>query len=334
MPESLAPLPDLFVERLQKVVPAVRREACLSSFAQPRPTAFRVNVLKATVDEVKCELTSQGIPAVAVKWLEGAFTVTADQRRKLTESAATAEGRIYIQSLSSMVAPVVLGPRPDEKVLDLAAAPGGKTSQMAAMMQNRGHIAAVDVVRGRMFKLRATLQRCGVSNVKTYLTDGRTVGSKTPERFDRVLLDAPCSSEARFDRREPRTWKHWSMRKIKECARKQRGLLRSAINSLKPGGTLLYCTCSFAPEENETIVHGVLEQMGEAIGIEAIDLPLENIQSGITHWEGKGLHPDVARSVRILPDGQMDGFYLCKLVKRQSTAAARRGRRPRGKRRG
>jgi 16S rRNA (cytosine1407-C5)-methyltransferase len=205
---------------------------------------------------------------------------------------------------------------------------------MAAMMQNQGHIAAVEVIRARLFKLQASLRRCGVSNVKTYLTDGRTVGRKTPERFDRVLLDAPCSSEARFNRREPSTWKHWSLRKIKECARKQRGLLRSAIASLKPGGTLLYCTCSFAPEENEAIVHGVLTQMGEAIEIEAVRLPLENVQPGITHWEGKDLHPDLARSVRILPDRQMDGFYLCKLVKRQSTVVAKHRHRPRRKRRG
>jgi 16S rRNA (cytosine1407-C5)-methyltransferase len=331
MPESLAPLPDLFIERLQKTVPSGRWEACLLSFSQQKPAAFRVNVLRATVDEVKSELSSQGIHYVAVKWLAGAFTVPPDQRRKLTDSAAIADGRIYVQSLSSMVAALVLGPRPGEKVLDLAAAPGGKTSQMAAMMQNQGHIAAVEVIRARMFKLRANLQRCGVSNVKTFLTDGRTVGNKTPERFDRVLLDAPCSSEARFDCREPSTWKRWSLRKIKECARKQRGLLRSAVASLKPKGTLLYCTCSFAPEENEAVVHGALTQLGEAIEIEGIELPLENTQPGITHWEGKDLHPDLARSVRILPDGQMGGFYLCKLVKRQSTAAAKQRRRPRGK---
>lgn len=99
-------------------------------------------------------------------------------------------------------------------MLDLAAAPGGKTLQMAAMMQDRGRIAAVEAVRTRMFKLQANLRRHGPTIVKTYLTDGRTVGRKTPERFDRVLLDSPCSSEARFQRADPGSWRHWSLCKL------------------------------------------------------------------------------------------------------------------------
>ena len=124
--------------------------------------------------------------------------------------------------------------KPEESVLDLAA--GGKTLQMACMMNNQGALSAVEPVKNRFFKLKANLEQQGASFVKTYLTDGRTVGGKCPERFDRVLLDAPCSSESRFTQLNPDSWSHWSIKKVKEVARKQKKLLMSALYSLKPGG--------------------------------------------------------------------------------------------------
>jgi 16S rRNA (cytosine1407-C5)-methyltransferase len=319
MAGSLEPLPELFLDRLREIVPAEQWEMCLESFSQASPAAFRVNTLQATVTEVTGELTLQGLRLTPVQWLESAFTVTPDQRRSLIESSAAKEGRIYIQNLSSMVPPMMLGPKPGEQVLDLTAAPGGKTVQMAAMMENEGSIAAVEVIRARMFKLQATLRRCGVKNTRTFLADGRTVGRKTPERFDRVLLDAPCSSESRFDCHQPKTWRNWGLRKIRECSRKQKGLLRSAVACLKPSGSIVYCTCSFAPEENEQVVHSVIVQFGEALEIQPMELPFANVQRGLVRWSGADLHPDLARSLRILPGEGMDGFYLCRLIKREST---------------
>jgi len=332
MTDSPERLPEAFVERLARIVPEDRWDQCLSSFACEKPTAFRVNTLRAAVDEVKDELAQAGFSPAPVDWLPGAFTIEPGERRRLTETAAVAEGRIYLQGLSSMLAPVVLAPQPGERVLDLAAAPGGKTLQMAAMMQNQGEIAAVEVIRSRMYKLQANLRRHGATIVRTFLTDGRTVGRKTPERFDRVLVDAPCSGEARFDPRDPATWRNWGPRKIRESARKQKGLLRSALAALKPGGTLLYCTCSFAPEENEEVVHSVLAPFGDPVEIQPIVLPLQNTQPGLVAWNDKGLLPDLARTLRILPDRQMDGFYLCKLGKRQPNRFGPRPRRSNHKR--
>ena len=148
-----------------------------------------------------------------------------------------------------MLATLVLDPQPGEDVLDLAAASGGKTLHIAAKMRNEGKLSAVGPVRGQSFKLQTNLKRYGSEITRTYMTNGRTVGKKTPERFDRVLLDAPCSDESRIHQDDPESWQHWKLRKIKEQARKQYGLIRSASAALKPGGTLLYCTCSFAPEK-------------------------------------------------------------------------------------
>ncbi|BBA71169.1 RsmB/NOP family class I SAM-dependent RNA methyltransferase [Geobacter sulfurreducens] len=312
---GLPPLPVPFLALLEEVLPPDLRDACLASFSQEKPTSLRLNPLKGDPDETRRELESAGFDPVPVSWYPLAFTVDGERRRALTESPPFREGRIYIQSLSSMTAPLALAPEPGETVLDLAAAPGGKTAMMAAMMENRGRLSAVEAVRGRFFRMKANLDRQGATMVRTYLTDGRSVGRKCPEMFDRVLLDAPCSSEARFTRLNPESWAHWSPRKVEEAARKQRGLIRSALEALRPGGLLLYCTCSFSPEENELIVNDVLRRDGNNLRVCTVDLPLPNRRPGLTRWKGKELHPDLARSVRILPDRLMDGFFLCLIRK-------------------
>lgn len=207
------PLPPIFVERLQAILPPDRLHDCLQSFTLVRPTSFRVNTLKTSEAALIARLGAQGFTLRPVGWRPATYSVPADQRRALTESGAFADGEIYIQDLSSMLAPMVLDPQPGERVLDLAAAPGGKTLQIAAMMENRGELAAVESVKSRFFRLQANLRRGGACMVKTYLKDGRSVGAKVPERFDRVLLDAPCSSEARFTAGDPASWSHWSLKK-------------------------------------------------------------------------------------------------------------------------
>ena len=313
--DHLQPLPELFVKRFQQIVPLDYINRGLATFAKRKPTAFRINTLQADIPETVANLEALGFTLTAVPWLPGTYWVEATARRALTETAVMQARHIYIQNLSSMVAPVVLAPQPGEIILDLAAAPGSKTSQMAVMMENQGQISAVEVVKKRFFRLRSNLAEQGVTIAKTYLKDGRMVGRQCPDMFDRVLLDAPCSSEARFRQYQAQSWAHWRLRKVKEVAHKQKGLLHSAFTSLKPGGRLLYCTCSFAPEENEAVVHNLLQKWGEAAHVEPISLPLTHVQSGLTHWQGRDFHPDVALAVRILPTTLMDGFFLCQLTK-------------------
>ena len=151
------------------------------------------------------------------------------QRRALTETAACRAGRIYIQNPASMIPPLLLDPQPGEWILDLGAAPGSKTLQMAGMMVNRGKISAVESVRGRFFRLRANLEKHGATLVQTYLKDGIKVWRNCPEQFDRVLLDAACSAEGRFNVNRPSSYGYWSTKKIREMQRKQKRLLFSAL---------------------------------------------------------------------------------------------------------
>ena len=304
-----------FVDRLRLIVPHNALTAVLESFAKPRVVGLRINTLKAAVAEVLNALAGDGLKPNAVSWSPTAFWVPGHQRELATHSPLVSDGKLYIQSLSSQLAPILLDPQPNESILDLAAAPGGKTTHLAALMENRGTLAAVEPIRDRFFRLRATLDRLGVTNCKTYMKDGRTVGKKTGPRFDRVLLDAPCTAESRMRTDQVETMHYWSRRKIRESSRKQRGLIESAFTGLKPGGRLLYCTCTFAPEENEQIVADLLGKFPDTAELESLRLPIPNVQPGLTMF-GDTQYPEVlARTVRILPNEIMDSFYLAMIRK-------------------
>ena len=303
-------LPEAFVERLHAILGEAAARCCLAALSRPAPVAFRVNGLRATAPAVIAELETVGLSPMPLSGFTDAFVVPPEQRERLTRSEAAVEGRIYVQNPASMVPPMILDPRPGEEVLDLAAAPGSKTLQMACLMQDRGRIAAVEVVRTRFFRLKANIARQGATCIRTYRADGAGIWRKTPERFDRVLLDAPCSSEGRMRPGEPESWAFWSERKIAEMARKQKRLLYSALRCLKPGGRLVYSTCAFAPEENEAVIDDQLRRI-DGVRILPFELPFDNVQPGLTAWRGRAFHRDLTHARRILPDGLMEGFFVC-----------------------
>jgi len=306
-------LPEIFVERFCEIYPE-NSDNLLKTFEIHKQVSFRVNTLKIDIESALKELETEGLHPEPVKWYSEAFTVPAQLKDRLTHSKLFENGQIYIQSLSSMLAPLVLDPKPGETVLDLAAAPGGKSLMMAVQMKNDGWLSVVEPKKDRFFRLKANLERGGVTIAHTYMTDGRSVGAKCPAMFDRVMLDAPCSTEAKFRSFDPKTFSYWSERKIKEMSKLQQRLMESAIKSLKPKGKLLYATCSFAPEENEMVIDKALKKHPE-LEVLNIQLPIENSVSGLTKWGKKSFCKDVSKSVRILPTETMDGFFLCLLQK-------------------
>lgn len=280
-------IPAAFLERLQRIVPADRLPQVLQSFASRPATAFRVNTLKGNVKTVLASLEADGISPSSVSWYDEAFWVPPEERDSLLSCSAAQKGLIYIQNLSSMLPPLILTPQRGEKVLDLTAAPGSKTLQLAALMHGEGELAAVELSRGRFFKMKALLDEYGASFVRTFLQNGEKVWRYRPEHFDRVLLDAPCSTEGRFHVADPDTHSYWSPRKIKEMSSKQRRLLFSAIHALVPGGALVYSTCTFAPEENEAMIDWALNKFEGALQVDAIDLSLPNTAPPLSEWQDR-----------------------------------------------
>lgn len=314
MQAEVEALPPEFVSRLRSILAPEDAAAALDAMTRPRRTSFRVNSLVADVDEVLAELRALHLHPEPFPWKADAFHVPSRERADLLASAAFAEHRIYVQSASSMIPVEVLAPDPGETVLDLAAAPGSKTLQIAVRMQNQGEVAAVEVVRERFYKMNANLRANGAEIVRTFLKNGMTIWRHRPDHFDRVLLDAPCSSEGRFDARDPETYAYWSPRKIREMVRKQRKLLLSAARCVRPGGTLVYSTCSFAPEENEGVLTELLQQFEGRLEVLPLGMDVPAMRPALDQWEGAGYDEAVARHARrLVPDGLYEGFFVARL---------------------
>lgn len=326
MKAEIQRLPEAFLERLRCLVPGQKWDAVANTFLDPKPTTFRVNTLKARPEIIQERLEHQGFRLEKVSWCPGAFILRRGGLRELQETEIYKNGEIYVQSLSSMIPPLVLNPEPGETVLDLTAAPGSKTTQMAALMEGKGSILANDNDRVRFFKLKANVELQGASNVELKSYPGEQFGRHRPNCFDRILLDAPCSAEGRFLVREPSTYCYWKPAKVKEMARKQKNLILSALRSLKPGGTLVYSTCTFAPEENEGVLTWALEKADQhEMPVEVIrpkQTPflqsITNQMPGLTVWERENFHPSVRNSIRILPTSIMEGFFISCLRKADS----------------
>jgi len=310
-------LPELFLQRLSRIVPPERFEECLRTFHEPLAVGARANTLLAEGEAVFQGLHEAGFEVHPVPWYPDAFWLPPAQRDALLGSEWVRNALVYVQNLSSMIPPLVLAPRPGEEVLDLCAAPGGKTLQMAAMMRGEGNLVAVEAVRGRFFKMRENLLRHGAGFVQTMQAEGAWLWKRWRGRFDAVLLDAPCSSEGRFRTGDPTSFRYWSLRKIADMVRKQKSLIYSAIQCLKPGGRLVYCTCTFAPEENEGIIAHALKKFGEAIEMVPVPLEVEGMVPALCTWEGRVFPEPVRHARRILPSPQMEGFFLCLIRKRE-----------------
>lgn len=218
-----------------------------------------------------------------------------------------------------MIPPLVLSPQPEEIILDMAASPGSKTTELATLMHNTGIIIANDKSPKRLFKLLENLKTQGVTNTKTSAIPGEFLWKKYPEYFDGVLLDAPCSMEGRFTTNDPNSYKDWSPRKIKELSNLQKWMLRSAISCTKIGGTIVYSTCAMSPEENEEVIDWLLKKMGDAITIEELSLEHLPKNPGLTQWGKKQYNPALAKTLRIYPSTLMEGFFVAKIKKHAST---------------
>ena len=224
---------------------------------KPMRKSIRVNTLKTTVKEIKQRFED----LEQVSWCKEGFFI---KKKAVGNTKEHFLGYIYIQGAASMIPPVVLEPKAGDTVLDMCASPGSKTSQMAAMMHNEGIIIANDNKIDRLKPLTINLQRCGVYN--TVLT--RMEGRWFKQKFDKILCDAPCSGIGTI-RKSYKTIGMWNPHTIKKMAGVQRQLISTAFEALKENGTMVYSTCTLEPDENEAVIHFLLEKYPNANRCEA-----------------------------------------------------------------
>jgi len=284
-------------------------DAFLAACERPLPSVVRVNTIKVDSARARRALDKEGIDYEPVDWH--------DHLLRLPEASPGTNwpyfhGWLHGQEEVSAVPALALDPQPGEKIWDSCAAPGSKTTQLSALMDDRGLVVGNDNNLGRLSSLRHNAERLGVTNLVVTKQDGRNYSLKPFgfEEFDRAIVDAPCSCEGTV-RKNPTTLEEWTLEHVHSVAAVQKGILSRAVQATKPGGTVVYSTCTFAPEENEAVVDHVLET--EDCEVVAFDLPLDSV-SGVTEWEGDSYDPSVTGTHRIYPHlNDTGGFYCAKL---------------------
>lgn len=306
-----------FLNRL-KMILGERYEEAVQSFSVDKSPSFRINTLSVLEEEGVARLDELGFAYSKVVGLPNAYILKNKTKREFTDLKEYINGWYYLQSLSSMVPVYCLDERSAKEsmvALDMCAAPGSKTSQLAAYMQNEGHIDGYDVSRQRIFQMKSVLGQLRVRNTDIHQADASNIWRKYGPVFDVVLLDAVCSGEGRFKAGDEKSYSDWDLKKVKKMAELQKRLIFSAVMCLKPGGELIYSTCTFSPEENEGVIDFALKKFEGAIEVEKIKMKEEirSFAEGVTHWEGVDFDPRVALTARIIPDNEWDGFYIAKL---------------------
>ncbi|MEK6945260.1 MAG: RsmB/NOP family class I SAM-dependent RNA methyltransferase [Nanoarchaeota archaeon] len=319
------PKPE-FVERMKKLLSPSDYEKYGEILKIAPVKSLRVNTLKITPEVLKKRLEEKswkitqpwkGHPEVMV--VEGKIsnkTIIDLEPGELGRALEHLLGYYYIQELASMLPVIALEPKKGEMILDLCASPGSKTTQIASCMENTGNIFANEISYGRIKILASNLERCGVTNTVITKKEGVALCNRLKKAgflFDKILVDAPCSGEGTL-RSTPKTYLMWNPNTIKSLSKLQKTLVASALDILKPNGTLVYSTCTHAPEENEAIVDYIIKNFSN-VNIEKISLPIK-CRPGIDEWENEKFSKEVNLACRIYPqDNNTEGFFVCKIKK-------------------
>ncbi len=278
---------------------------------KPLVQSFRINALKAKRDEIF--LLLKDLKLKPLFFYNDGFLL--QEKTRLGNHITHNLGLIYIQEIASMLPAIVLDPKPDEVVLDLCAAPGSKTCQIAQFMENTGLLVANEINRKRIRGLIHNIKRCGLLNEAVIALRGQRIDKVLPDYFDRILIDAPCSAEGTI-RKSKVVLYHWGLKNVQKMAKIQKGLIVSGFRALRPGGTMVYSTCTVAPEENEAVIAYLLEKFPEA-ELMPITIPHFKIRPGITQWQGESFDKRLRRCARILPhDNDTAPFFIAKITKR------------------
>lgn len=289
-------IPQFLKEKIEKEYGLEILNKIETGFIEEKPVTLRVNTIKSNAEKVKIELEKNNIEYEIVEWNKSAFIIKNVKEEEIRKLDIYNNGEIYLQSLSSMIPAIIIDPKERENILDMTAAPGGKTSQMAAIANNKVFLTACEKNKIRLDRLQYNMQKQGVKNINIMQEDSRKLSNYFS--FDKILLDAPCSgsgTENIFN-------SNFTEELIKRSCKTQEELLTKALSILKHGGEMVYSTCSILKEENEEILNKVLKKFKAQI------VPIQ------VPKEIPVLPTSIDGVVTICPTKLYEGFFVAKIL--------------------
>lgn len=293
---------EQFLERIREYIPD-EIETFEASLEQPLYQGLRANPIKCDPQELAARLDFLGDPSPFAKnawYIQGSYGLHPYHM----------EGKFYLQEPSAGSAVQALNVQPDDVVLDLCAAPGSKSTQIAGYLTGKnGFLVSNEIDAKRAQALLSNMERIGLENFAVTNMDSKTLCRQFPETFDKILVDAPCSGEGMM-KKHAAAKDEWSLENIQVCSARQKEILANAIPALKPGGEMVYSTCTYAKEENEEVTAWILENYPE---MEQIDILPEDMNFGRPGFETPGM--DASKVRRIFPMDKGEGHYIARFRK-------------------
>lgn len=296
-------LPNFLEEKLKKQYSSEEIEKITNGYTSDRIMSLRINTIKTSKDKVENELKQNNIKFTEVSWYNEALIIENINENDIRKLNMYTNGEVYLQSLSSMIPVIVLEPKPGENILDMAAAPGGKTTQISAITNNQALITASEKNKIRADRLRYNLEKQGAIGVNILNTDASHLDSFFS--FDRILLDAPCSGSGTINLNNEKDMKFFSEELINRSVKTQFELLKKAIQILKPGHEMVYSTCSILKEENEENIKKILKNNK----VELIPINRDKFK------DIEILSTDLPETITVTPTEKYEGFFVAKLRK-------------------
>ena len=288
-------------EKLEKQYGTKITKEIIEGYQTKRKTTLRINTIKSNIEEIKKELEKEKIEYETIKWSKEALIIKNADEKTIQEMEIYKNGKIYLQSLSSMLPPIILEPKEGTDILDMAAAPGGKTTQIAALTNNKAHITACEKNKIRAERLKYNVDKQGATCVFIMPKDSRFIDDFFS--FDQILLDAPCSGSGTLDYNYANVEKYFTEQLIERSSKTQKTLLSKAIKLLKPGHEMVYSTCSILDCENEDVVSSVIKNGN----IEIVPINFEGMEKLPI------LPTKISGTLCVKPTELYEGFFVAKI---------------------
>lgn len=299
-------IPKFLEEKLENQYGKELAKEIIEGYKKVRKVTFRVNTIRSDTQKIEKELKKAQIDYEKVEWNKEAFIIKNKREKEIEELEIYKNGEIYLQSLSSMLPPIVLEPKEKTDILDMAAAPGGKTTQIAALINNNASITACELNNIRAQRLKYNIEKQGATCVYVMQTDARRIDDFFS--FDQILLDAPCSGSGTLNINDQNLNKIFTEKLVQKSIKAQKELLKKALKILKPGKEMVYSTCSILQEENENIIDTLNKKEYEIIPIEFEGI--EQLPLLPTMIEG---------TLCVMPSELYEGFFVTKIRKKDTS---------------